>query len=136
MDNLWIFIESALIGLGLAFSGVQQAEPVPDAALIQEQETVIIHPFTEDNIKAIDGGYLIRDNGTGAAYIFDGDTLLIPEAEGDIPGYIKGEAPLEWFERYLSQPMESGLGYAMGDLFDAVVTGEHIDALWGVSWWD
>ena len=136
MDNLWTFILSILIGLALALSGVQQAGPAENVALIKEQETIIIHPFTEENIEKTDGGYLIRDNGTEAVYLFDGNTLLMPEAEGDIPGYVEGEPPLQWFERYLNEPIDSGLGFAMGDLFDAVVTGNHIDALRGVYWWD
>ena len=136
MNSLWTFILAALIGLALALSGVRQTTAPAVGAVIEEQETVVIHPFTEENIEKTDDGYLIRDNGSDMVYLFDEDTLLQPESEGDIPGYIQGEPALQWFERYLSEPVDSGLGFAMGDLFDAVVSGRHIDVLRGVYWWD
>ena len=125
MNHLWTTAAALLLALALALTSANTA-----------QRNVTIHPFTEENIERTETGYLIRDNGSGVAYLFDADTALTPAFEGDIPGYEEGEAALVWFERYLSLPIESGLGFGMGDLFDVIVTGRHIDALLGVYWWD
>ena len=138
---------NALIALGLALmiavggvaapTAASPADvPAVEAPTIQTQEEVTIHPLTQDNIAKTLMGYLIRDNGTGKIYLFDSRTVLEQQSEGDIPGYEEGEDAMTWFERYLNLPMDSGLGFGMGDLFDAVVTDSHIDVLRGVYWWD
>ena len=136
MNNLWTLIIAALIGLGLALSGVGQTNAPAVGQPPEAQESIIIHPFMPENIEKTDDGYLIRDNGTEEVYLFDEDTLLQPETEGDIPGYVEGEPPLQWLERYLNEPIDSGLGFGMGDLFDIIETDHHIDVLRGVYWWD
>ena len=118
-----------------ASSGVRSAVAPPPAAMIAQTEETI-HPLTIDNIVRTDMGYIIRDWDTGNVYVFDEKTRLAPESEVDIPGYNPALTPLQWFEAYLNAPMESGLAFGMGDLFDALVTDGHIDVLRGVYWWD
>ena len=136
MNGLWTALAAGLLALAMAFSFGGYLVAPDDVFISYEQENISINPLTIENIEKTDDGYAIRDNWSGEVYFFDAETILSPESEGDIPGYIAGEAPLEWLERYLNEPIDSGLGFGMGDLFDAVVTGDHIDALLGVYWWD
>ena len=100
------------------------------------QRAASIHPLTDDNIDKTDEGYILTDWETGDRYLFDEDTVLDPESEWDIPGYDGATPALEWFEAYLSAPIDPGLGFGMGDIFDVLVTDEHIDVVRGVYWWD
>ena len=129
MNALWNTLIVLLLSLALAL-GVLAAPPAT------QQRDVMIHPFETENIEKTDAGYLIRDNESGEVFLFDESTALTPKSEDSLPGWNPDDAPLEWFERYLNAPLESGLAFGVGDIFDAAVTGDHIDALRGVYWWD
>ncbi len=100
-----------------------------------------INPMSADNYTLTGDAYEIRDNGSGKAYTFDEDTVLI---EG-LPCYDDACDPMTWMERYLSHPAFGDMtedpyslsGFAPGDILTILVDDkDRISVLETISFWD
>ena len=69
------------------------------------------------------------DNGADG-YILDEDTVL--EKPEELDGWEAGDNPLSWMGRLCGE----GSTYSPAGVYDITVSGDHIDIIHGLYWWD
>ena len=69
------------------------------------------------------------DNGADG-YILDEDTVL--EKPEELDGWESGDDPLSWMARLCDE----GSMYSPAGVYDITVSGDHIDIIHGLYWWD
>lgn len=104
-----------------------------------ERQHVQLNPVSSQNFCDNEGKeryFTIKDNNDDKEYIIDADTRLRPWSSADIPGYEAGMDIFEWLDGYYYGDPSSGLAFGMGDIFDLIVNGDHVDEIRGIYWWD
>ena len=104
-----------------------------------KRQHIELNPVSTDNFRDNEGDkryFTIKDNNGDKEYIIDADTKLRPWSSVDIPGYEAGKDIFEWLDGYYYGDPSSGLAFGMGDVFDLIVDGDHVDEIRGIYWWD
>ena len=85
-------------------------------------------------VRQIEGGYAFApfsEDGEAGELILDADTELIHPEQLD--GCEAGDTALEWIGRLMARDPEH---MSLSGVYDADVTGNHIDRVYGLYWWD
>ena len=84
-------------------------------------------------VREIEGGYAFSpfEDGEADELILDADTELIhPEW---LDGYEDGNTAVEWIANLMRRDPETA---SLSGVYDVDVTGNHIDRVYGLYWWD
>ena len=104
-----------------------------------ERKHTELNPVSTQNFCDNEGEeryFTIKDNNDDKEYIIDADTRLRPWSSADIPGYEAGMDIFEWLDGYYFGDPSSGQAFGMGDIFDLITDGDHVDEIRGIYWWD
>lgn len=103
-----------------------------------------LNPVELSNIVKDGDVYWITDYGSGDSYYLDDDTVI----ELEVPCYDGNCSSVEWVERYVknsayNEEDESDSdsefylsGFAPGDIWRVIVSGDHIEDVMAIYYWD
>jgi len=103
----------------------------PDEEEDWAEGNMVFTVYQGGSVRKIDGGYAFAPYETEGELILDDNTELVyPEL---LDSWEEGDGAVEWMDRLVGLEPE-GMGPA--GVYDVDVTGDHIDRVYGLYWWD